>query len=121
MQTRLVAECEGRNKRAREEVGKMLYVAVGHVKAMRVMDGFEGVFREGFERANKEVIQMVVDGTVVEGCSCEWDDLPPRGAFVLRGSGAHDGGNIYYLQILEVLDVVVFTVTIGSQLMTFSK
>ena len=50
VQTRLVAECEGRNRRAREEMGRVLYVAVEHVKAMRAMDGFEGVFRERLER-----------------------------------------------------------------------
>ena len=118
VQRGLVAECEGRNRRAREEVGRMLYVSAGYVKAMRSMDRFKGVFIEGFERANEEAMQTAV------GCSCrrmylwccEWDDLPLRGAFVLRGSGAHGGGNIYYLRMLEVLEVVVFTVTIGSQL-----
>ena len=96
----------------------MLYDSVGYVKAMRAMDGFKGVFREGFERANEEAMQTAV------GCSCrrmylwccKWDDLPLRGAFFLRGSGAHGGGSIYYLRMLEVLDVVVFTMTIGSQL-----
>ena len=66
MQTRLVAECEGRNKKARE-VGRKLYVAVEHVKAMRAMDGFEGVFREGFERANEEAMETAVDGAVELG------------------------------------------------------
>ena len=64
VQTGLVAECEGRNRRAREEVGRMLYVSAGYVKAMRSMDRFKGVFREGFERANEEAMQTAV------GCSC---------------------------------------------------
>ena len=82
VQTGLVAECEGRNRRAREAVGRMLYEAAGYMKAMRAMNGFKGVFREGFERANREAMQTVV------GCGCrrmyvwccEWDDLLLRGA-----------------------------------------
>jgi len=124
LQTRLVAGCEGRNRKAREEVGRALYVAVGHVEAMRAMDGFEGVFREGFEKANEEAMHTAVDGAVVEGCTYGFASgmiYLSEALLFYAGAVLVADGTYTYLRMLEVLDVVVFTVTIGSQLMTFSE
>ena len=124
VQTTLVAGCEGRNRKAREEVGRGLYVAVGHVKAMRAMDGFEGVFREGFERANEEAMYTAVDGAVAEGCTygvASGMIYLSEALLFYAGAVLVAEGTYTYLRMLEVLDVVIFTVTIGSQLMTFSE
>ncbi|KAF8064828.1 P-loop containing nucleoside triphosphate hydrolase protein [Lyophyllum atratum] len=122
-QTMLVAGCELRNKRAREEVARGYYDAVANVRAIRAV-GFGGVFRGRFERKAEEALVMGVRGAFVEGCTYGVasgliylaEALLFYVGAVLIVKGRYD-----YLQMVEVLNLVVFTVTIGSQLMAFTQ
>ncbi|TRM60013.1 P-loop containing nucleoside triphosphate hydrolase protein [Schizophyllum amplum] len=83
--TRLVGECERRNRLAREQVGKGYYEAISNIP---------------FEQAAKLALTTAL--------------LFYIGA-VLIVNGRYD-----YLRMVETLNLVVFTVTIGSQIMAFT-
>ncbi|KAH9060297.1 hypothetical protein EDB87DRAFT_1778590 [Lactarius vividus] len=117
VQSLLVAECELRNMRTREDVAKgyhdvswlsaLLYI---NVRGIRVM-GFEGVFRERFNDSTEHALHMGVRGAFVEGCAYDVALLFYPG-MVLVSQGTYT--------YLQVLNLVGFTVSIGSQLMAFS-
>ena len=86
--------------------------------------GFENVFREKFDKSVDDALTTGMRGAFVEGCThgvasaliyLSEAVLFYVGA-VLVANGTYD-----YLRMVQVLNLVVFTVTIGSQLMSFSK
>jgi ATP-binding cassette subfamily B (MDR/TAP) protein 1 len=125
IQTRWVAEAEVRNKRAREDVAKGYYDAVVHVRGIRCVGGsFEGAFREKFELAAERALKTGVRGALVEGCTYGVASgliYAAEAMLFYVGAVLISKELFTYLQMVEVLNLVVFTVTIGSQLMAFSK
>jgi ATP-binding cassette subfamily B (MDR/TAP) protein 1 len=122
LQAKLVGRCELRNKRAREEVAKCYYESVSKIRGIRSM-GFENAFRVQFEKASDLTLDAGIRGAFVEGCSFGIaSSLIYLAEAVLFYAGAIfiAKGTYTYLQMVEVLNLVVFTVTIGSQLMHFS-
>ncbi|KAI0795728.1 P-loop containing nucleoside triphosphate hydrolase protein [Abortiporus biennis] len=123
VQTNLVAKCEYRNKRAREEVAKGYYDAISNVRTIRAM-GFESAFQEKFDKSASQALSTGMRGAFVEGCTYGVasaliylaEALIFYVGAVLLAHGTYD-----YLRILQVLNLVVFTVTIGSQLMAFTQ
>jgi ATP-binding cassette subfamily B (MDR/TAP) protein 1 len=86
--------------------------------------GFERVFRDKFDKAANEALTTGVKGAFVEGCTYGVaSGLINFSEALLFYVGAVliAKGTYTYLQMVEVLNLVVFTVTIGSQLMGFSK
>ncbi|EKM56629.1 uncharacterized protein PHACADRAFT_253850 [Phanerochaete carnosa HHB-10118-sp] len=123
VQTNLVAKCESRNKRAREEVAKGYYDAISNVRGIRAM-GFESVFQEKFEKSADHALASGVRGAFVEGCTHGVaSSLIYLSEAVLFYVGAVlvANGTYEYLRMVQVLNLVVFTVTIGSQLMSFTQ
>ncbi|KAF8963802.1 P-loop containing nucleoside triphosphate hydrolase protein [Flammula alnicola] len=123
VQSRLVARCEVRNKRAREEVARGYYETIINIRGIRCM-AFDGVFKAQFEEAVEKSLTTGVQGAFVEGCTYGVASgliylaealLFYVGALLI----AH--GLYTYLQMVEVLNLVVFSVTIGSQLMAFTE
>ncbi|KAG6898287.1 hypothetical protein C0992_000732 [Termitomyces sp. T32_za158] len=122
-QTVLVAGCELRNKRAREEVSKSYYEAISNVKAIRTM-ALGPVFSTSFDKATDKALVTGIRGAFVEGCSygvasgliylAEALLFYVSAVLIVKG-------RYTYLQAVEVLNLVVFTVTIGSQLMAFTQ
>ncbi len=125
LQTRWVAEAEVRNKRAREDVAKGYYDAVVHVRGIRCVGGsFEGAFREKFELAAERALKTGVRGALVEGCTYGVASgliYAAEAMLFYVGAVLISKELFTYLQMVEVLNLVVFTVTIGSQFMAFSK
>jgi len=142
VQSRLVAKCELRNKRAREEVAKGYYdvrwlccplclrrgslpttlQTIINIRGIRAM-GFEGVFRERFNDSAEHALHTGVRGAFVEGCTYGVaSSLIYLSEALLFYAGAIlvSKGTYTYLQMVQVLNLVVFTVSIGSQLMAFS-
>ncbi|KDR66454.1 hypothetical protein GALMADRAFT_1152567 [Galerina marginata CBS 339.88] len=123
VQTRLVARCEVRNKRAREEVARGYFAGVVHVRGIRAM-GFEPVFRARFVRAAEEARRTGVRGAFVEGCTYGVASgliYVAEALLFYVGAVLIARGVYTYLQMVEVLNLVVFSVTIGSQLMAFTE
>ena len=97
--------------------------AISNVRAIRAM-GFESAFREKFDAAVDSALSTGVRGAFVEGCSYGVasaliylaEALMFYVGAVLVANGTYD-----YLRMIQALNLVVFTVTIGSQLMSFSK
>ncbi|KAF8990854.1 P-loop containing nucleoside triphosphate hydrolase protein [Cyathus striatus] len=104
LQTRLVAKCEIRNKRAREEVARGYFDAISNVRGIRAM-AFDSVFEARFDAAAEKALSTGVRGAL----------LFYVGAVLIAK------GTYTYLQMVEVLNLVVFSVTIGSQLMAFTE
>ncbi|KAF9564020.1 P-loop containing nucleoside triphosphate hydrolase protein [Agrocybe pediades] len=123
LQTALVANCEVRNKRAREEVARGFYESILHVRSIRSM-GFEGVFRKRYDDSVEKALRTGVKGAMVEGCTYGVASalIYLAEALLFYVGAVLVGRGLYtYLQMVQVLNLVVFSVTIGSQLMAFTQ
>ncbi|KAF8625845.1 hypothetical protein AX17_006741 [Amanita inopinata Kibby_2008] len=123
LQTGLVAGCEVRNKRAREEVAQSYYDAILNIRGIRSMS-IENVFRARFERAADKALSTGLKGAMVEGCTYGVASGLIYFAEALLfyvGAVLIARGTYTYLQMVEVLNLVVFSVSIGSQLMAFTQ
>nr|GAT53256.1 predicted protein [Mycena chlorophos] len=123
VQTGLVSKAEGRNKRAREEVAQGYYNAILNVRGIRAM-GFEAVFQKEFEAASDRALTTGVKGAFVEGCTYGLASgliYLAEALLFYVGAVLIARGTYTYLQMVQVLNLVVFTVTIGSQLMAFTQ
>lgn len=85
--------------------------------------GFESVFLERFNDSTVHALYTGVRGAFVEGCtygvSSSLVYLSEALLFYV-GAVLVSNGTYTYLQMIQVLNLVVFTVSIGSQLMSFS-
>ncbi|KAG2051748.1 hypothetical protein BDR06DRAFT_915985 [Suillus hirtellus] len=123
LQTNLVAKCEVRNKRAREEVARVYYESVLNVRGIRAMS-LEPVLQAQFDKAASQCLSTGVRGAFVEGCSYGVASALIYLAEALLfyvGAVLIARGTYTYLQMCQVLNLVVFTVSIGSQLMSFTQ
>ncbi|KAJ7271891.1 P-loop containing nucleoside triphosphate hydrolase protein [Mycena haematopus] len=123
VQTGLVAKCELRNKRAREEVAQGYYEAISNVRGIRSM-GFEPIFQKQFDAASDRALSTGVKGAFVEGCTYGVASgliYLAEALLFYVGAVLVAHGTYSYLQMVQVMNLVVFTVTIGSQLMAFTQ
>ncbi|KAH7906382.1 P-loop containing nucleoside triphosphate hydrolase protein [Hygrophoropsis aurantiaca] len=123
VQTGLVAKCEVRNKRAREEVAKIYYESILNVRGIRAMS-LEPVLQSQFDKAAARCLSTGVRGAFVEGCTYGVASALIYLAEALLfyvGAVLMAHGTYTYLQMVQTLNLVVFTVTIGSQLMAFTQ
>ncbi|KZT00697.1 P-loop containing nucleoside triphosphate hydrolase protein [Laetiporus sulphureus 93-53] len=123
VQSNLVAKCETRNKRAREEVAKGYYDAISNVRGIRAM-GFESAFQRKFEETTDQALSVGVRGAFIEGCTYGVASALIYLAEALLfyvGAVLIARGTYTYLQMVQVLQLVVFSVSIGSQLMGFTQ
>ncbi|KAJ7219370.1 P-loop containing nucleoside triphosphate hydrolase protein [Mycena pura] len=123
VQTGLVAKCELQNKRAREEVAQGYYEAILNVRGIRSM-GLERVFQKQFEAASDRALSTGVRGAFVEGCTYGLASgliYLAEALLFYVGAVLVAHGTYTYLQMVQVMNLVVFTVTIGSQLMAFTQ
>ena len=86
--------------------------------------GFESAFRAKFDKSVDDALSTGVRGAFVEGCTYGVasaliylaEALLFYVGAVLIANGTYD-----YLRMIQVLNLVVFTVSIGSQMMAFSE
>jgi ATP-binding cassette subfamily B (MDR/TAP) protein 1 len=123
LQTNLMGKCEVRNKRAREEVARVYYESILNVRSIRAMS-LEPVLQAQFDKAASQCLSTGVRGAFVEGCSYGVASALIYLAEALLfyvGAVLIAKGTYTYLQMCQVLNLVVFTVSIGSQLMSFTQ
>ncbi|CAK5264612.1 unnamed protein product [Mycena citricolor] len=123
VQTGLVAKCEARNKHAREQVAKGYYESILNVRAIRSM-GFEAIFQKQFEASTDTALRAGVRGAFVEGCTYGVASgliYLAEALLFYVGAVLIAHGTYSYLQMVQVLNLVVFTVTLGSQVMAFTQ
>ncbi|VDC05242.1 unnamed protein product [Peniophora sp. CBMAI 1063] len=123
VQTNLVTKFETRNKRAREEVAKGYYDTILNIRGIRSM-GFESVFKARFDRSADSALKTGVKGAFVEGCTYGVASsliYMSEGLLFYVGALLVANGTYSYAQFVQVLNLVVFTVSIGSQLMAFTQ
>ena len=85
--------------------------------------GFECVFQEKFEKSADQALATGVRGAFIEGCTHGVASALiylSEAVLFYVGAVLVANGTYSYLQMVQVLNLVVFTVTIGSQLMSFS-
>ncbi|KAG6326265.1 hypothetical protein ID866_12824 [Astraeus odoratus] len=123
IQTGLVGRCEVRNKRAREEVARVYYELILNVRSIRAMS-LEPVLQAQFDKAASTYLSTGIRGAFVEGCTYGVASALIYLAEALLfyvGAVLIARGTYTYLQMVQVLNLVVFTATIGSQLMVFTQ
>jgi len=123
IQTKLVSKYEIRNKRAREEVARRWYDVMCNIKGIRAM-GIAQPFSESFDISNKKTLRTGVSGAWIEGAAIGvTSGLVYASEAVLFYVGAVlvANGRYSYSQMIEVLDLVVFSVSLGSQMLNFSE
>ncbi|KIK56442.1 hypothetical protein GYMLUDRAFT_230291 [Collybiopsis luxurians FD-317 M1] len=123
IQSKLVADAERKNKTAREAVASAYYDAVANIRSIRYT-GLTSVFQARFDVSLDRAMAVGVKGAMVEGCTYGVASGLIYAAEALLfyiGAILVAKGTYTYLQMVEVLDLVVFTVTIGSQLMAFTN
>ena len=85
---------------------------------------FERAFTSLFTTANDNALAVGTRGAFVEGCTYGVASaliyLAEAQLFYV-GAVLLSKGTYTYIQMVEVLNLIVFTVTIGSQLMAFSE
>lgn len=84
----------------------------------------ESIFASQFETATDSALHTGVRGALVEGCTYGVASgliYLAEALLFFVGAVLISRGTYTYLRMVEVLNLVVFTVTIGSQLMAFSK
>ncbi|KAF7361389.1 hypothetical protein MSAN_01171800 [Mycena sanguinolenta] len=122
-QAGVVERCQVRNKRAAEEVARRYYETISSIRGIRSMR-FEAVFRSQFDKAADQAVSVARKGALVEGSTygvaCGLIYLAEAVLFYF-GAVLVARGTYTYLQMVQVLNLVVFTVTIGSQLMAFTQ
>jgi ATP-binding cassette, subfamily B (MDR/TAP), member 1 len=97
--------------------------AILNVRGIRSM-GFESVFQNQFDGAAARALATGGRGAFVEGCTYGVASALIYLAEALLfyvGAVLMARGTYTYLRMVEVLNLVVFTVSIGSQLMAFSQ
>ena len=85
--------------------------------------GFEHVFQERFDKSADSALSTGVRGAFVEGCTHGVASALiylAEAVLFYVGAVLVANGTYNYLRMVQVLNLVVFTVTIGSQLMGFS-
>jgi ATP-binding cassette, subfamily B (MDR/TAP), member 1 len=85
--------------------------------------GFESVFQERFNESAENALRTGVRGAFVEGCTYGVSSSLiyfSEALLFYAGAILVAQGTYTYLQMVQVLNLVVFTVSIGSQLMAFS-
>ena len=85
--------------------------------------GFEDTFQEKFDKSVDSALRAGVRGAFVEGCTYGVASALIYLAEALLfyvGAVLIARGTYSYLQMVQTLNLVVFTVSIGSQLMAFS-
>ena len=123
IQTKLVSKYEIRNKRAREEVARRWYDVMCNIKGIRAM-GIAQPFSELFDISNKKTLKTGVSGAWIEGATMGVSNglvYAAEAVLFYVGAVLVASGRYSYSQMMQVLNLVVFSVSLGSQLMNFSE
>ena len=139
IQAGVVERCEVRVKRATEEVARRYYEVscpcffgfcwvlmvlqtLTNIRGIRFM-ALETIFRERFDGAAERAHSAGMRGAFVEGCTHGMANAliyVAEAMLFYVGAVLVARGTYTYLQMVQVLNLVVFTVTIGSQMLSCS-
>ena len=85
---------------------------------------YDDIFRQQFEKAAAQALKSGVRGAFTEGCTggvASGLIYFAEALLFYIGAVLIANGRYSYLRMVETLNLVVFTVTIGSQIMAFSE
>ncbi|KZT32575.1 hypothetical protein SISSUDRAFT_1133093 [Sistotremastrum suecicum HHB10207 ss-3] len=122
VQSTFVSRFHQRNKLCREDIAKGYYEAISNIRGIRSM-AFQGIFREQYEKALQLALRTGLKSAFVEGCNIGVASALIYLAEALLfyvGAVLVANGTYTYLRMVQVLQLVVFSVSIASQLMVFT-
>lgn len=122
-QSTLMARYELSSKRTREDVSKQYFEAVSNVRAIRSM-ALENVFDAQYEKSCQAALKAGVTGAMVAGTGYGVANALvyiAEAVLFYVGAVLMAKGTYGYLQLIETLNLVVFTVSIAAQIMTFGE
>ncbi|KAF8508728.1 P-loop containing nucleoside triphosphate hydrolase protein [Hysterangium stoloniferum] len=120
-QARMASKFQLRNKRAREELSKVYYEAISNIRGIRSMS-FQHVFASQFDAALSRALRTGVKGAFVEGTAFGVTNAMiylSEALLFYVGAILVAKGTYTYLQMVQVLNLLVFSVTIAAQMMVF--
>ncbi|KAG8758544.1 hypothetical protein FRC14_007972 [Serendipita sp. 396] len=123
VQNYFAGKFERRNKAKREDVNKKYYDVVANVRAIRAM-GFDDVFKEQFERTLESAMKSGVDGGFVDGLAFGIANALiylAQGIIYYVGAVLIVKGLYTFLQMIEVLNLVSFSLVIAAQFLYFMQ
>ncbi|KAF8323853.1 hypothetical protein DL93DRAFT_2222741 [Clavulina sp. PMI_390] len=121
VQTSLSGKYELRNKRAREDVARRYYEVVANIRAIRSM-ALESVFQRDYDVALEKARKTGTHGAFIAGISTGLSQaLIYLTEALLFWVGAHfiANGTYTYLKLITTLDLLIFSVSIAGQMLTF--
>ncbi|WVQ78127.1 hypothetical protein IAT38_000208 [Cryptococcus sp. DSM 104549] len=117
----LVGRTEVKCKGSREAVGRVFYESVANVRGIRAM-AFDNAFKERFEVGAKSARKMGKNsGWVIAIGGCVAGGLPLFAQAVMNFAGSQFmlQGRMNYEQMLQVYNLVLFSLTFGSAMLDF--
>jgi ATP-binding cassette subfamily B (MDR/TAP) protein 1 len=122
-QSVLTSRFELRNKRAREDVARRYYEVIANIRAIRSM-ALENAFSKHFEDSLEDARSTGVHGAFAAGLGYGVSQALiylTQALLFWVGAKFIANGTYTYLRLVEVLDLLIFSVSIGGQLMTFGE
>lgn len=122
-QSVLTGRFELKNKRAREDVARRYYEVVANIRAIRSM-ALENEFSKHFEDSLETARSTGVHGAFAAGLSYGVSQALiylTEALLFWVGAKFIANGTYTYLRLVEVLDLLIFSVSIGGQMMTFGE
>ena len=122
-QSILTSRFELRNKRAREDVARRYYEVIANIRAIRSM-ALENVFTKHFEDSLESARRTGGHGAFAAGLSYGVSQALiylTEALLFWVGAKFIANGTYTYLRLVEVLNLLIFSVSIGGQLMTFGE
>ncbi|KIJ29925.1 hypothetical protein M422DRAFT_53957 [Sphaerobolus stellatus SS14] len=121
IQARMISKHQLKAKRAREDVSKIYYETLVNVRGIRAMS-FQDVYAAQFDGALARALRTGVKGAFVEGSSYGLTNAMiylSEALLFYVGAILIARGTFTYLQMVQVLNLLVFSVSIAAQMMVF--
>lgn len=123
LQNRYSGRFTRKNKEKREDVNKKYYDTVANVRAIRFM-GFDSIFRDQFSRSLESAMRTGTSGAFVDGMGYGIINsliYLAQGLIYFVGARFMVMGIYSFLQMIEVLNLVAFSLAIAAQMLEFSS
>ncbi|KAG8836175.1 hypothetical protein FRC17_009518 [Serendipita sp. 399] len=123
VQNYFAGKFERRNKTRRENVNKKYYDVVANIRAIRAM-GFDDIFKEQFERTLESAMKSGIDGGFIDGLGFGIANALiylAQGVIYYVGAVLIVKGLYTFLQMIEVLNLVSFSLVIAAQYLYFMQ
>ncbi|KAH8826445.1 P-loop containing nucleoside triphosphate hydrolase protein [Flagelloscypha sp. PMI_526] len=121
VQARFAQIMQLKSKAAKEVVATTFYETISNIRAVRSM-GLDGVLQESFDHAARRAYRRGVKSGSLEGVAFGTTNgliYLAEALLFYVGAVLLTNGTYTYLQMIQTLNLVIFSVTVGSQMLGF--